>query len=378
VKKNRSNKSETEGLVQQMLKHFLVPEKDQVLVSEEKARAGTQAVFEKMGLPADEAESCADVLMISDLRGCESHGISNMLRAYIASYGEGTYNPRPEVKTVRESSVTATWDGDEGLGIHLGPRAMNLAIEKAREHGMGAVAVKNTRHFGMLAYYVMQAIEEDMVGMAMVSAGGGAQVPTNGAEPAFGTQPIAWGAPADRMPPFVFDVATTQVAANKLALTRRIGSKLEPGWIADIDGSPIMDAVDVPDFGSFNMLPFGGTRENGGHKGYGFAAIADIMSGILSGNGPGFIADRNYSFFVMAFNIDAFTDVDEFKADMDRLLTKLANTKPAPGHDRVYYAGLPEHEEAAVRKEKGIPYHKEVVEWFNSMSSELDLGISMP
>ncbi|MBT4340600.1 MAG: hypothetical protein HOD62_00825, partial [Chloroflexi bacterium] len=170
----------------------------------------------------------------------------------------------------------------------------------------------------------------------------------------------------------------TQVAANKLTLTRRIGSKLEPGWIADIDGSPIMEAVDVPDFGSFNMLPFGGTRENGGHKGYGFAAIADIMSGILSGNGPGFIADRNYSFFVMAFNIDAFTDVDEFKADMDRLLTKLANTKPAPGHDRVYYAGLPEHEEAAVRKEKGIPYHKEVVEWFNSMSSELDLGISMP
>ena len=155
-----------------MLKHFLVPEKDQVLVSQEKARAGTQAVFEKMGLPADEAESCADVLMTSDLRGCESHGISNMLRAYIASYGEGTYNPRPEVKTVRESSVTATWDGDEGLGIHLGPRAMNLAIEKAREHGMGAVAVKNTRHFGMLAYYVMQAIEEDMVGMAMVSAGG--------------------------------------------------------------------------------------------------------------------------------------------------------------------------------------------------------------
>ena len=110
----------------------------------------------------------------------------------------------------------------------------------------------------------------------------------------------------------------------------------------------------------------------------GVASFAVIMSGFVSGNGPAVIADRNYSFFVMAFNIDAFTDVDEFKADMDRLLTKLANTKPAPGHDRVYYAGLPEHEEAAVRKEKGIPYHKEVVEWFNSMSSELDLGISMP
>ncbi len=361
-----------------MLKHFLVPEEDQVLVSEEKARSGTKAVFEKMGLPADEAESCADVLLTSDLRGCESHGISNMLRNYIASYGDGTYNPHPDVKVVRESSVTATWDGDEGLGIHLGPRAMNVEIEKAREHGMGAVAVKNTKHFGMLAYYVMQAIDQDMIGMAMVSAGGGAQVPTHGAEPAFGTQPIAWGAPSEKMPPFVFDVATTQVAANKLALTRRIGSKIEPGWIANLDGSPIMEAVDVPEFGNFRMLPFGGTRENGGHKGYGFAAIADIMAGILSGNGPGFIADRSYSFFVMAFNVDAFLDVDDFKADMDRLLEKLANTKPAPGHDRVYYAGLPEHEETEVRKKNGIPYHREVVEWFNSMSNELDLGVSMP
>jgi len=361
-----------------MLKHFLVPEEDQVLVSEETARAGTQAVFEKMGLPPNEAKSCADVLITSDLRGCESHGISNMLRAYIDSYGNGAYNARPKVKTVRESSVTATWDGDQGLGLHLGPSAMKLAIEKAREHGMGAVAVKNTAHFGMLAYYVLQAIEQDMIGMAMVSAGGGAMLPVHGAEPAFGTQPIAWGAPANNMPPFVFDVATTQVAANKLLLTRRIGSKIEPGWIANLDGSPIMEAVDVPEFGQFKMLPFGGIRENGGHKGYGFAAIADIMSGILSGNGPGFIADRSYSFFVMAFNVDAFLDVNDFKTDMDRLLNKLANTKPAPGHDRVFYAGLPEHEETALRKKNGIPYHREVVEWFNSVSSELDLGMSMP
>jgi L-2-hydroxycarboxylate dehydrogenase (NAD+) len=361
-----------------MLKHFLVPEEDQILVSEQKARAGTTAVFEKMGLPGDEAASCADVLMTSDLRGCESHGISNMLRAYIRSYGDGSYNPRPDVKTVRESSVTATWDGDQGLGLHLGPRAMELAIEKAREHGMGAVSVKNTKHLGMLAYYALQAVEQDMIGVAMVSAGGSIQLPTFGAEPVFGTQPIAWGAPADKMPPFIFDVATTQVAANKLGLARRIGTKLEPGWIADLDGTPIMEAVDAPEFGTFKMLPFGGTRENGGHKGFGFAAIADIMSGILSGNGPGFIADRSYSFFVMAFNVDAFLDVGDFKADMDRLLEKIANSTPAPGHDRVMYAGLPEYEETLQRKENGIPYHREVVDWFNNMSPELELGISFP
>lgn len=361
-----------------MLKHFLVPEKDRVMVTEDKARTATQAVFEKMGLPEDEAASCTDVLITSDLRGCESHGISNMLRNYIKSYGNGEYNPRPNVKTVRESAVSATWDGDRALGLHIGPRAMELAIEKADQYGMGAVAVKNTAHVGMLAYYALQAVKQDMIGVCMVSAGGGAMLPTFGAEPAFGTQPIAWGVPAGKLPPFVFDIATTQVAANKLGLARRIGSKVEPGWIAELDGTPIMEPVDVPEFGQFKMLPFGGTRENGGHKGYGFAAIADIMSGILSGNGPGFIAERSYSQFVMAFKIDSFVDVGDFKADMDRLLEKLANTKPAPGHDRVMYAGLPEHEETEIRRRDGIPYHREVVEWFNSMSSELSLGVTMP
>jgi LDH2 family malate/lactate/ureidoglycolate dehydrogenase len=361
-----------------MLKQFLVPEKDQVLVKEEKARAATQAVFEKMGLPANEAASCADVLITSDLRGCESHGISNMLRNYIASYGNGAYNPRPNVKTVRESAVTATWDGDKALGLHIGPRAMELAMEKADQYGMGSVAIKNTAHVGMLGYYALQAVRNDMIGVCMVSAGGGSMVPLFGSEPVFGTQPIAWGAPANKMPPFVFDVATTQVAANKLALARRIGSKIEPGWIVDLDGNPNTEPVDVPERGTYHMLPFGGTRENGGHKGFGFATIADIMSGILSGNRPGFIADRSYSQFVMAFKIDAFMDVSDFKSDMDLLLERLTTIKPAPGHDRVLYAGLPEHEETIKRKKSGIPYHREVVQWYNSMSSELELGISLP
>ncbi|MCZ6889677.1 MAG: Ldh family oxidoreductase, partial [Gammaproteobacteria bacterium] len=262
--------------------------------------------------------------------------------------------------------------------LHVGPAAMELAMDKADEFGIGAVAVQNCGHVGMLAYYPLMAIERDMIGVCMVSAGGSIMVPTFGAEPAFGTQPIAWAAPADQMPPFVFDVATTQVAANKLMLARRIGSKLEPGWITGLDGDPIMEPVDAPNYGDFFMLPFGGTRENGGHKGFGFAVIADIMSGILSGNGPGFIAEQQFSQFVMAFRIDAFLDVAVFKSDMDKLLGKLANTKPAPGHDRVYYAGLMEHEEVQRRTADGIPYHKEVVDWFNSASAELKLNFALP
>ena len=362
-----------------MLKHFQVPEEDQVLVKEDVARAGMESLFQAMGLPKDDAVLAADVLVVADLRGCESHGVSNMVRRYIEMYADGRLNANPSVKTLRESAVSATLDADLGIGLQVGPKAMELAMEKAEAYGMGAVGVQRCGHVGMLAYYPLQAVERDMIGVCMVSAGGGIMVPTFGSTTAFGTHPIAWGAPALEMPPFVFDVATTQVAANKLGLTRRIGSKLEPGWICDLEGRPIMEAVETPNYGQFNMLPLGGTRENGSHKGYGFALIADIMSGILSGNGPGvFAGAADLSQFVMAFKIDAFLDVIEFKRDLDRLLKHLANMKPAPSHERVYYAGLIEHEEAAVRKENGIPYHSEVVEWFNEVNDEYKLGVTWP
>jgi len=362
-----------------MLARFLVPEADQVLVTEQAARAATEEIFRKMDVSDEDAALMTDVLMTSDLRGCESHGVSNMLRVYVDRYQDKGLNPHPEYKVLRESAVSATLDADMANGIHVGPYAMQMAIDKAEESGIGAVTVQNAGHFGMLGYYPLMALEHDMIGIAMVSAGGGFQVPTFGSEPVYGTHPIAWGAPADKMPPFVFDIATTQVAANKLMLTRRIGSQLEPGWITDLEGNPIMEPVDSPNYGGFLMLPFGGTRENGGHKGYGFATIVDIMAGILSGNGPGFLAGgAKNAQFVMAIKIEAFLDAMEFKKDMDVLLGRLANMKPAEGHDRVYYAGLIEHEETEKRKRDGIPYHREVVEWYNKTAEELSLSYSLP
>jgi LDH2 family malate/lactate/ureidoglycolate dehydrogenase len=361
-----------------MLKRFLVPEADQVFVKEEAVRAATEEIFRKMSVSGEDAALMADVLMTSDLRGCESHGVSNMLRNYITYYEKGQSNPKPDVKVLRESLVSASLDGDGGLGIQVGPAGMQIAIDKAEQTGMGAVTIKNCGHGGMLAYYPLMALEHDMIGVAMHSAGGRLQVPTFGSEPVYGTHPIAWAAPAGKMPPFVFDVATTQVAANKLMLTRRIGSHLEPGWITDLAGEPVMEQVPSPDYGGFLMLPFGGTRENGGHKGFGFATIVDIMAGILSGNGPGYVAQDDWALFVMAIKIDAFRDVTDFKNDMDVLLERLSSMKPTKDHDRVYYAGLMEHEEIELRKREGIPYHREVVEWFNKAAEKLDLDYSLP
>lgn len=357
-----------------MLERFKVPEADRVYVEQARMRSATEAILRKVGLDEDGARVTADVLITNDLRGVETHGVSNLLRGYVQRYLDGEQNPRPNMKVVRETSTTATLDGDRGLGVHIGPAAMGMAIEKADRHGMGAVTVFNSGHLGGCGYHAMLAAERDMIGMCMTGGGGTRVLPTFGAEPRFGTHPIAWAAPARKQAPFLFDVATTQIAGNKIGLAKRVGANLLPGWIARPDGTPIMEETPVPE--RYYMLPFGGTRENGSHKGYGFAAVVDIMCCTLSGVGPGFISKKAGHFFA-AYKIEAFTDVDKFKDDMDAFLEGLANTPPAPGHDRVPYPGLSEGEETAQRLRDGIPYHREVIDWFRSIGAELDIPVKL-
>ena len=353
-----------------MLERFKVPDADRVFVPQEQMRAATVAIFRTMGLADDDADLATDVLLFNDLRGVESHGVSNMLRSYVDGYRRGTLNPRPDITTTRETSTTAVIDGGGGLGLHVAPRAMDIAIGKAREHGLGAVCVTGVGHMGGAGYHAFRALPHDMIGVAMSSSGPPAMVPTFGALPRLGTNPIAWAAPAGEMPPFMLDMGTTQIANNKARLARRVGATLEPGWIARTDGSPIMERTQVPD--EFFMLPLGGTREQGSHKGYGLGAVVDIMCSSLSGLGPGFVA-LVPGFHLLAYRIDAFIDVVEFKAHMDTFLRGLAATPPAPGHDRVVYPGLLEAEEQQRRLVEGIPYHREVIAWFRTTAAELGL-----
>jgi len=354
-----------------MLERFKVPEADRVYVRHESARDATESIFLKMGLSPEDAALATDVLITNDLRGIETHGVSNMLRDYVAKYRAGDLNPRPKVKVERESQTTAVLNGDGGLGLHIAPGAMDIAVEKADEFGLGAVCVHNVGHMGGSGYHAMRAAEHDMIGVAMTTSGAALRmVPTFASKPMFGTNPIAYAAPANRMPPFLFDVGTTQIAANKLRLAQRVGATMAPGWIARPDGTPIMEETDLPD--EYYLLPLGGTREQGSHKGYGFAAVIDILGSTLTGLGPGFIA-LTPGYHLMAYKIAAFTDVDKFKADMDVFLEGLAGTPPAPGHERVVYPGLLEAEETQQRLEQGIPYHREVVGWFRQIESELGL-----
>ena len=358
-----------------MLEQFHVREEDAVRVSHETLRAAVAAIFEKLDVPSQDALLAADVLVTADLRGVESHGVSNMLRTYVAAYKAEEINPRPSWKIVRETPATANIDSDAGLGTIIAPKAMEIAIDKAKNTGLGMVTISNGRHLGMASYHAMMALEHDMIGVCMTGCPP-RMLPTFAAEPRLGTNPIALAAPAGEEPPFVFDAATTVVAANKIDIARRLGTKLPPGWLGDENGSPIMEPIDPPT--PYRLLPLGSTRESGSHKGYGLACIVDILTGVLSGTGYGMVPGRpNFSHLVSAYSIEAFTEVDRFKELMDDFLRTLKATPPAPGHERVLVAGQPEWETEQERRVNGIPLHREVVGWFQDIFSELDISYTL-
>ena len=354
------------------LEAFHVREEDAVRVAEEPLRAATRALIAKMGVPDADADVAADVLLSADLKGHDSHGVSNMLKAYLDGYADGSINPRPDWRVIRERPATATIDCDRGLGVILAPKAMAMAIEKARSTGMGVITMGNGRHLGMAQYHARLALEHDMIGVCM-TATTPVVPPTFGREARLGTNPIAFAAPAGEEPPFVLDMATSTIAVNKFRNAKRMGEKLPPGMVADMDGTPIMESVLVPD--EFLPLPLGSTREMGSHKGYGLAAMVEILCGILSGAG---FAARNgrgpFQHMVAAYSIDAFIDVPEFKETMDDFLRTLKATPPAPGHERVLVPGQPEAEEEIERRAKGIPLHREVVESLRGLCAEFGVA----
>jgi L-2-hydroxycarboxylate dehydrogenase (NAD+) len=357
-----------------ILERFKVPAKDIVRVPEAALRRTVTEIFEKLGVSPEDAAEGADVLTMTDLRGVETHGVSNMLRAYVQHYKAGQLEPKPGYRLVRQTPGTAVIDAERRLGIMVGPKAMRLAIEKAKTVGVGVVTVYNSGHFGAIGHYAMQAAQHDMVGVCFTAAGL-AMVPTFGAKPLLGTNPIAIAAPARREAPMLFDVATSAIAGNKIRLAIRVGSPLLPGWVTDKEGTPIMEEKPVFNRDEFYQAPLGGTREQGSHKGYGFALMAEVLATMLAGAMPTMLSPQSGSKnHFAAYSIEAFTDVDQFKDSMDAMLETLRTATPAPGQERVLYPGLSEHEEVEERRANGIPLHKEVIQWFAGATAEMGLA----
>jgi len=340
-------------------------------VDHRKLKRFVASSFEKLGVPKEDAEIAANVLVQADLRGVDTHGVIRFSPNawYVKWLTEGSLTARPKLRVVSESATTALIDGDRGMGMVIGHRAMEMAIEKAKSAGVAMVGVRNSRHYGMSAYYGMLALPHDMIGIAMTNASRQV-VPTFGREARFGTNPMCFAVPADKELPFVLDMATTTAAAGKLELAARLGKSIPGGWALDENAAQTTDPRMAQK--ARRLLPLGGTRESGSHKGYGLAILVEILCGVLTGTLTALNANQDpRGHFFGAIRVDAFRPVAEFKRDMDRLIIDLRSTPPAEGQERVYVAGEIEFETAQERAEHGIPLHGSVLKGLRQVAEQV-------
>ncbi len=351
------------------------------LSTERKLKDFVAAVLQKVDVSPEHANVVADVLVAADLRGIESHGVARLESYYVSRIRGGKLKAKPNYEVVRETETSVLFDAGNGLGHPVGKLAMERVIEKARKHGAAFGAVRNSNHFGIAGYYAMLALEHDMIGMASTnSVRYGA--PTNGKDVLLGTNPLAYAIPAGKEPAFVLDFATTTVPKGKLEVYKRKGLPLKDGWAIDANGYPTHD----PDEALRGaLLPLGGFgTDNGGHKGFGLGLLVDILCGVLSGGkfgtGLPLVTDTMegaISHWFGAFRVDAFRDVEEFKADMDRQLRSFKESGKAPGQDRIYVAGEPEVEKTKYHLEHGVPVHVKVWDGLQKLAGELSIPFNL-
>ena len=346
-------------------------------INHEKLTRFVQAAFEKLGVASGDAQIAAEALVAADLRGVDTHGVIRFSPHawYVKWLSEGSMTAKPNIRVISETPSTALLDGDRGMGMVVGHRAMELAIDKAQSCGIGMVGVRNSRHYGMSAQYAMQALAHDMIGIAMTNAGRQV-VPTFGREARFGTNPMCFAVPADKELPFVLDMATTTAAAGKLELAARLEKSIPTGWALDEKAQATQDPRVAQQ--ARRLLPLGGSRDNGSHKGYGLAVLVEILCGVLTGTVTALNADQDpRGHFFGAIRVDAFRPVAEFKKDMDRLIRELKSTPPIEGQRRVYVAGEIEFETAEERAERGIPLLPSVLKGLREVSEQLGLPYNL-
>jgi LDH2 family malate/lactate/ureidoglycolate dehydrogenase len=295
----------------------------------------------------------------------------------------GRINAKPHLKIIHETPSTAVVNGDAGLGLVVAPYAMKVAIDKARTAGTGWVSVQNSNHFGIAGIHAMMALEEDMIGIAMTNASP-LVAPTFSTERLLGTNPIAVAIPAGKQPAFVADMATTTAANGKLEILQRKNMPAPHGWIQDKEGNISTNQHEVKEGGA--LLPLGGTREQGSHKGYALGSIVDILSGVLSGANygpwvPPFVSflpvaddlpGKGIGHFFGAMRIDAFRPAADFKQHMDHWIERFKNAQPIAGEERVLIPGDPEREMEQERLINGIPLLDAVVEDIQQLALQMD------
>ncbi len=348
----------------------------------------SKEVFIHFGVPNEEAETAASVLDLADLRGIDSHGVAR-LHTYFEMLTLKRINPTPNVKIVRERKSVCTVDGDNGLGLVVGPKANEIAMDKASQFGSGWVSVCNTNHYGIASYYSLKALDRDMLGWSMTNSTA-LVAPIWGTERMLGTNPISIAFPGLKNPPIVIDLATSAAAYGKIEIAKRKMSLVPRGWIINQEGQMTTNPDDMINGGA--LLPLGSEREIGGHKGYCLSAMVDILTSVLSGANWGPFAPpfalrqeipsrsvgKGIGHFFGAMEIDGFMDVNEFKKRIDEWIEVFRNTKPVQGTPGVLIPGDPEHREEAIRRKEGVPIISAVVDDLKDISKQTGIPLQIP
>jgi L-2-hydroxycarboxylate dehydrogenase (NAD+) len=346
----------------------------------------SKRVFIKIGCSEEDALLATNVLLSADLRGIDSHGIAR-LSGYVRLWEAKRVNANAVIRILHQTPSTATVDGDSGLGLVVAPKAMQIAIDKAKNVGTGWVSVQNSNHFGIAGYHAMMALEEDMIGICMTNASP-LVAPTFSIERLLGTNPICVAVPAGSQPAFVADLATTTAANGKLEILQRKSGVAPLGWIQDKTGKPSTDPHELKVGGA--LLPLGGDREHGSHKGYALGAVVDIFSAVLSGANygpwvppfpayvpmPTGMPGKGIGHFFGAMRIDAFRPAEDFKHHMDNWIERFRSAKTAEGFEKVIIPGDPEREMEAERREAGIPLLEPVVDDLHYLAEKFEITFS--
>jgi L-2-hydroxycarboxylate dehydrogenase (NAD+) len=343
-------------------------------VSAEALREFAAAIFARLGLPGPDAAIVADCLVLANLRGLDSHGVAR-IPIYAKRLRLGLVNPTPRLACAQVAPSAAELDGDDGMGMVVGTEAMARAIALAREAGVGLVGVRRSTHFGMAAYYVLQAIAADQIGFTFTNSSPG-MAPFGGTKPILGVNPLAVGVPAGRRPAYVLDMAMSVIARGKMRLAAAHGEAIPDGLGVDAQGRPTTNGMAV--FGGGAVNPFGGP------KGSGLAIWMEIMGGVFAGAAfagemkslyEDFSGPQRIGHVFMAIRPDLFMPMADFKTRMDTMIERFKDSQPAEGVDEVLMPGEPEERHESERRRTGLPLTAEVLATLRAEAEELHVAV---
>ncbi|MCU5772352.1 Ldh family oxidoreductase [Erwiniaceae bacterium BAC15a-03b] len=341
----------------------------------------TETILRGWGIAADAAQQTAKLIIETDLLGIDSHGIS-MLPHYDRLLRDAQWHPTGETRLLSETPTTAVLDGGHALGHATAQRAIELAVDKSEQSGLGCVVVRNANHFGAAGLYARYAAARGKIALVTSTTRSRMLVPSRAAMPVLGTNPIAFAAPAGRNEDFALDMATTTVAANKIKVYDYQEKDLPAGWVVDARGEAVTSSregmITVYEQPEGGLTPLGGLEQNGGHKGYGLAMMAQILAGTLAGSA--FAATRpageipDIGHFFLAINPTAFGPLAQFEQGLDEVIDTLHATPASDPTAPVLVAGEPENHTRRQRVEYGVPLPDSLLQKLRDICQQRDFS----